>query len=1167
MMRSSHILLPLLAFLALTAAASAQMGYQTAEERMTPKKRELYFYGLRAYPFGKIPQHARLDAIYRADARMHRFRENDRSVQSLNAWVPIGPAKVGGRVRSVVTHPSDSMTVWIGAADGGVWKTTDRGANWIPLMDDANAIAMGAVAVDPNNTAVIYAGTGEMSSNVDAYSGAGIMKTVDGGATWRAIGLTTVGAFSRIIVHPNNSNLVFAGATRNNRGFYRSADGGNTWSRTFIDAVSDVAINPADPSQVWIGTVGKGPFRSIDGGLTFIRADSGITQAGMRLDRMSLVSAPSLPSTLYALSYETNDFATDFTRIYKSTDAGISWTKSYDGPNIFGDQGWYNNVIAVSPANPDIAIAAGQYALLRTTNGGTKWTQLNDFGLGLHDDHHAIAFDPANPGRIYLGNDGGMYRSEDGGSSWTRITSGLAITQFYAMAIDQSDPVRTYGGTQDNGTVSTTSPIYGTIQGGDGFFVAVDPRDPGTIYAEDGDGTRITRHNGGRDTSVMNGIDTEEDTAAWSAPIVIDPKHGNVLWHGRRRIYKTTNRGDHWDSVTTKFRGFCTAIGISPANTDIVYAGSANGELTVTRDGGAHWADYTHAPGMPNRAVTDFAPSPSNEGTAYMSTSGFYTGHVFRTTDYGATWLDVSAGLPDIPVNALAVHPDDDRVVYAGSDIGMFITTDGGASWFIYNNGLPRVAVADLEIHGSSRTLRLASHGRSMWEIPLEKPVPSPAITSPVGGETWMGRTSHVISWIGMDDPAGVRIEYSYDDGGTWHPLRDGIAGTSFLWSIEDTSATLARIRVTAMGTPAKTATSRSFTIVKYETGGLVYAGHVSIVPYGLALDGDYLWSTDFNTDTLWKLDRHTLAVVGTVKMNLTDGDSLFTDMAYVPGRGHFYIHKLNSSSGSAPGGWLYEVDKNGRQIGRWESPCAYPIGLAWLGNDKGDLPYLLATDRNASQNIFLLDTASPGNPAAIFPRAAKLANGPRGATQGPDGLSFYQAMTTFDGSTLRAANAVKMLVDEKQQVLCSIPLNNPYSSSGIINARGIEFDPTDSNLWISDFKGNIFKIVGCEIPDTSTGPGSVPVAIPAGMRLEQNQPNPFSGATLITFSLATRTRATIALYDETGREMAVLADGLFEPGEHQVTFEPAGLPSGVYRYTLRTEKGMLLSRSMVYLR
>ncbi len=1174
-LRTAAILIALLAsggLLVTQQLVAQQLPYQTMEVGLTPKKREIYFYGMRAYPFGRIPQNARLEALLQMDSKVPTFASLQPTALAANRWSMIGPTEVGGRIRTIACHPTDGKTVYIGAADGGVWKSTNAGDSWTPIMDNENAIAMGALAIDPRNPETLYAGTGEMSSNIDAYTGAGIFKTVDGGATWRPIGLTNVGAFSRIVVHPTNSNLIFAGATKNNGGFYRSEDGGNTWTRTFTEAVSDVTVDPANASKVWIGTMSKLVYRSDDGGKTFTQKSDGIGEPGNTVSRISLQAAPSRASTLYALAYETQGSGatqTYYARIYRTTNGGDSWTTAYNGRDFLNlasnAQGWYNNVIAVKPNDPNTVVAGG-ISIVRATDGGSSgnWYYIDSYASSgaPHPDQHALAYDPANPNRVYLGNDGGLYRSDDNGSTYEKKSAGLAVTQFYAMAVDQTKASRTYGGTQDNGTITTSSTRSGDILGGDGFYVCVDYKNPNIVYGENpnGDLRRLDLQNGTL-ARIMDGIDAN-DEAAWSAPLVMDPVTPTTLWHGRHTIYLTFDMGNTWYQTALTLKGQASALAVAKADPNVVYAGSDRGEIFVTQNSGDNWADRTTAKGAPNRAITDFVISPSNAGTAYMACSGFFSGHVFKTTDFGANWTDISGQLPDIPVNALALHPDDENIIYAGSDIGMFISVDGGQTWASYSEGLPRVAVADLEVHTAQRKLRMASHGRSMWEIELEKPTLPPSILSPQGGEVWMSGTQHAISWNNI--PAPVRIDYSLDDGNTWNKLIDGVSALQ--WKIFDTVAVAARIRVTSMADASKTATSRSFTITKFTLGGTLQAAQVTSIPYGLVYDGSYLWASDFGGSQLLKLDPNTLTTIERVQLEASVGDSLFTDLAYNPKNDHLYLHKLNNTTETSPGGVLIEVDKQGRRINRWTSPCAYPIGLVYLPSASGDQFWV--SDRNGSQNIYYLDVANPATPKRTVQRARRVQYGPRGATLGPDKTSIYQVITDFTGESLQTAIADKM-AESDQRRICALDLTSPLTS-GYINARGIELDPRDSNLWVSDYSGSIYKVISCD-GRISVGPppvlGVAGTNVPAGMAMEQNFPNPFSTETRITFTLPFAAHAVLRAYDESGRQVATLADERFESGSHSRTFNASGLPSGVYRCTLTIDGGATVSRSMVHVR
>lgn len=429
-----------------------------------------------------------------------------------------------------------------------------------------------------------------------------------------------------------------------------------------------------------------------------------------------------------------------------------------------------------------------------------------------------------------------------------------------------------------------------------------------------------------------------------------------------------------------------------------------------------------------------------------------------------------------------------------------------------------------------------------------------------------MGGTSHLISWVGFDDPAGVKLEFSID-GGAWHELGRGLTGGTFLWRLGDTTSVAVRVRVSAMGSPDIMAISRTFTIIRYTVGGTLTASQLAGTPYGLAFDGEYLWTADFGANTLRKYDRSTLALVGVVLVTGTDGEpGLFTDMAYVPERGRFYLHKLNGTVGT-PGGMLYEVDKSGNVVGRWPSPCGYPTGLAWLREPNG-ASFLLASDRDGEQKIYLLDTTNPEFPAATLERVRPLQFGPRGATQAPGAGMFYQALTEFIGGDLRSSYAEKMTADEAQTLACVVPLGTSFSTSGYINARGIELDPADSTLWVSDANGNIYKIVSCD----SRGPGSLPLGVPmpeapSGAELAANTPNPFTLSTTIGFTIPAAGRVRLVVHDAAGRLVATLADGGFDAGRHQLSFQPEGLPAGVYSYSLLFENGAALTRRMVYLR
>ncbi|MCB0712384.1 MAG: hypothetical protein KDD67_08660 [Ignavibacteriae bacterium] len=1194
--RIAPLLLSLLLFSSL-AEAQQLYEYTTESEVVVPKGRELYFYGMRSYPFGKIPQGARLKALGQIE-KMSRFSDGV-SILADESWKQLGPMTVGGRVRSIAVHPSDGKTLWIGAADGGVWKSTDRGNSWKPVMDNSNAIAMGAVAVAPSNPNILYAGTGEMSSNVDAYTGAGIFKSEDGGETWHVVGLTNVGAFSRIVIHPANPDVVWAGATKNNGGFYKSEDGGATWRKTFEEGISDITVNPSNPNEIWLALMGTGIRYSNDGGESFITRNTGITDSRYVLNRMSIQVAPSNPSILYVLSHEatgTTSSSLEYARIYKTTNGGQNWTKIYDGtgssdflkPSATSrSQGWYNNVIIVKPDDPDVVLAGG-VRMIRTTNGGNTWPSI---GGNVHPDHHALAFDPTNPNTLYNGNDGGMYRSDDGGTSLASINNGLPISQFYAMAVDQREPNLTYGGTQDNGTLTTESESFGDIFGGDGFHVTVDHENPNIVYVEREYGQMYRLDQFGVTAMYLTGdFSANSDVANWSAPLILDPHNSNRLYSGRDSLYLCVNpkadRGAlQWLVVSPYMPGNISAMVISPHSGDVIFIGSSKGAVQRTTNGLQDWTDLSFGHGLPNRAVTDFIFSRNDPNTIYASYSGFFTEHVFKSTDLGETWTSISNGLPDIPINALEIHPDNEDIIFAGSDLGMFITLDGGETWAVYNEGMPRVGVIDLEVHMSSRTLRAATHGRSMFErgIGGDPIIAAPSITSPHGGENWIGGTQNVIAWGGFDgtgDPSGVTLEFSLDDGQTWRLLGKNIAGSTFRWNTVQASTITARVRVTgytALSETPVTVTSNTFSIRPFSQGTVLTTDSKPTVPYGIASDGEYLWATDFQGNTLLKLDPNTLDAVEQIHLGAEAGDSLFTDITYYPPRNSFFLHRLNTTTVASAGGVLVEVNKQGEVLGVWNSPCGYPIGLAWLGETNPDLGFLVASDRDGAQNFYYYrpETFDPSSsdavPIVTIERVKRVENGPRGMAA--DSGTFWQVITDFTGGTLQGASSYEYDIrDDTQAAICGVELSSSLAST--INARGIEIDRRDKGLWITDFGGNLYKVASCyTLPGPSDSGTAVNLSVEAGpaiadgVTLQQNLPNPFANSTEITFTLPKPMRAQVLVHDLNGRLVATLADKVFQSGEQSVEFQPKGIPSGLYRYSLVLENGARISKTMVYLK
>jgi photosystem II stability/assembly factor-like uncharacterized protein len=712
------------------------------------KKPHDWFYMQRAYPQRLINEEAHQMAYHQALSMMQQYAHRDEGV-----WIPKGPTNIGGRVTGVAIDPSDGNVIYAGGADGGVLKSTDGGVTWDMLTDHFPTLSVGDVAIDPNNPNAVYAGLGEANLAGDNYDGDGLYRTTDGGATWVNIGLSQTKRIGRVAVHPSNSDIIFvagAGAqfsADSARGVYRTTDGGTTWAKVLYvsDSTSaiDLRINPVHPDTVYAamwerlrsptrrkaGGQTSGIYRSTDMGSTWTELTNGLP-SGTNVGRIGITICEAITNVLYATYTDSIGY---LDAIYKTTDGGNSWAQTPDQPPsyIYSSFGWYFGQIRVHPANPDVAFILG-VPLYRTTNGGSSWYDVSDIQ---HVDHHALEFDPNDLNHIVDGNDGGVYYSYNGGTVWTKSYN-LPITQFYAATIDHLNPERTYGGTQDNGTLRTMTgnvDDWERIYGGDGFYCIVDFTNANIIYAEYQWGNLAKSTNGGNSFySATNGI-SSSDRTNWSTPVIMDPNNHLVLYYGANRLYKTTNGADYWNAISGDLTdgpgtgnltyGTITTIAVANTDSNVVYVGTDDANVWVTTDGGTNWTSINA--GLPDRWVTRVAVDPYDAAIAYVTFSGYrydsHLPHVYRTTDYGASWDDISSDLPEVPVNVIIVDLENTATLYVGTDYGVYYTTDTGVTWQPLGTNLPFSAVDDLVLHNGTRVLRAATHGRSFFEFDLDQ--------------------------------------------------------------------------------------------------------------------------------------------------------------------------------------------------------------------------------------------------------------------------------------------------------------------------------------------------------------------------------------------------------------------------------------------------------------
>jgi uncharacterized protein (TIGR03437 family) len=803
---------------------------EEANEGKTIPLADAWFYEQRAYPLETIPQAARARAV----AYLEREEQRLRRLRSLNAaeaetadpvWQSLGPQPitngstgstsrpVSGRVSAIALDPgyngTSNQTIFVGAAHGGVWRSRDNGATWTPLTDDQPSLAIGSIAIDPNNANTIYVGTGEGNGSADSYYGAGLLKSTDGGATWaQIVGPNSATApmnpaflnacIVRIQIDRNNTQTIFI-ATRNGathgasggsggssvplgqRGIWKSTDGGATWKNADpsgtngANSATDVLIDPQNSSRVYAAILSQGIYRSTTGGEpgSWEKLTNGLPTTDF--SRIALAVGPALApatvSTLFAAI--ANGGGTALQGIYKSTDSGATWTKLTSPPNV--QQTFYNLVIAVDPQDAN-TIHFGEVNYYRSTDGGATWnSQSNGNGNGnggLHVDQHAIIFNPNNRNQLFVGNDGGVWRSDaatEASIGWNNLNQMLSITQFQAVALHPTDLDYLIGGTQDNGTNRYSgSTAWTRVQGGDGGFTLVDQSNPAIVYhtffnqsGTNGFGPEVSFSSGNigtwvdrrcRNCAAQPGNMNSSDRVQFYAPMALhsgftQPPNGNVIYFGTHRVYRSADNATTWTGLGASTDGFgadlskgagrVSAITAFPkldssANPpgEVVWVGTTDGNVQVTTSAGAlasaTFTNVTKSP-LPNRFVTDIATDANDSRKAWVVYSGFdlntpsTPGHVFVTTDQGATWTNISGNLPDIPVTSIAPDPFQTGTLYIGTDIGVFQTTDGGATWTRLGNGMPKVATYMVRYQMATRSLVAATHGRGIYRLSLAR--------------------------------------------------------------------------------------------------------------------------------------------------------------------------------------------------------------------------------------------------------------------------------------------------------------------------------------------------------------------------------------------------------------------------------------------------------------
>ena len=737
----SRAIVVAVALLAVATSAFAQSRREPDEDQ---EARETYFWAQRSYPSTVRPYEAMMRARLAASRGASVLRSLSGSSSSVaGGWRPLGPTGIfgadngyfnsgpqldAGRVTAVAPSATGGPLV-IGTASGGVWRSTF--GVWSPLTDNECALTTGAVTVDPVDPNVIYAGTGEYNAN---SSGCGLLRSVDGGSSWTALGASTFRfatggsvAFSRILVDRPanggvNSTVLLAGT---NTAVFRSADGGTSWSTALAGATASLVTHPTRAGVVFAGNsdnsnaARRGVYRSSNGGATWslVSALPGVNVSA--IGRIELAASVAAPDQVYALVADRT--TRRLLGLYVWDDASNSWrvraaggVYTGDGRGDFGGQGMYDLAIAVDPRNAKRVYVAGVRGY-RSTDGGETFTPM---GMEIHCDWHAIVVDPRNPDILYAGTDGGVFVSTDAGDTWTSRNAGLAITQYYPGISITPNGSKVMGGSQDNGTHTYTgSPLWNGFSGGDGGYTAINYSNPSIVYGEaqwSSSGAYIIRKDGTSSAFRTNGI-VASDRGAFIPPLVMDPVTPTKLYFATHRVYRTTDEGRNWVPISgdlTKGSGRIMTVAVAKSDTLTIYAGTSDAVVQVSRDGGATFVNVSA--GLPTRTITRVVVDPDDATHALVTVSGFGTGHVFETTTAGASWRDITgSGLIDAPVNAAVFIPGFGIMV--GTDVGVYQSTDGGVTWRSGPAGLPNVIVQDIVYAPTIKQVVAGTYGRGIF--------------------------------------------------------------------------------------------------------------------------------------------------------------------------------------------------------------------------------------------------------------------------------------------------------------------------------------------------------------------------------------------------------------------------------------------------------------------
>lgn len=713
-----------------------------------------HFYFQRAFPDEQVNFRAMERSL--TEARTWSEQQVNRSADGL--WQQEGPLNIGGRINCIAVHPFDTDIILTGTAGGGIFRTEDGGESWDPITDDLTHLPIGHIVYDPTDPNVIYAGTGDVNIGGTVWVGNGVYKSTDGGETWNYLGLEECRIVSKIAINPQNPQQIFVGTmgvpfeTNNDRGLYRSNDGGLTWEQVLFvsddSGIIDLVMNPDNPAILYAANFNRirtalfseasgdeaGIYKTTDGGDTWSELANGLPTGPM--SRIGLKLWEGNTDVLFA-KYVNPDFQLE--GVFKSTNGGTSFSEiPTDGlpTGVLGGFGWYFGKLGVSPYDQNEITMMG-VDMFTTTNGGQVWnlSAPNWWEYEVHADKHAIHY--IGPNEILLGTDGGLFRTQDGFESWTDADR-IPNTQFYRVTTNPHYPGMILGGAQDNGTsvgyIGQPDDDWLRLWGGDGFTPIPDPVDPMLCYTTTQYGNfyyLFTDYEDIFDWDYMNdGIDSDE-RVNWDAPFVMDPADNTVMYTATERVYRMQDAPfGIWQPISPVLvdpseefygRRNVSTVAVSSLNSDVIYAGTTDSKVWVTTDAGTSWDEIETD--LPEYYVTDIKTAPYDEATALVSFSGYRsndnTPHLYRTEDHGQTWEAITGDLPDMPVNHVEIlNP---TTYFIATDNGVYYTENSGDNWDRLGNNMPYIVVLDIHIDTELEILLAGTFARSAWTYDISE--------------------------------------------------------------------------------------------------------------------------------------------------------------------------------------------------------------------------------------------------------------------------------------------------------------------------------------------------------------------------------------------------------------------------------------------------------------